>query len=116
VTLLGRSDDAILTAAATVIPADVEEALRRLDEVDDAVVLGLANAGVGSLVAAVLELHPGAHPTRAMLRDALAPLLPPTHRPRRWFVVDELPRTVTGKAARAELADRLAAGTVASLD
>jgi len=43
-------------------------------------------------------------------------LLPPTHRPRRWFVVDELPRTVTGKAARAELADRLAAGTVASLD
>lgn len=116
VTLLGRSDDAILTAAATVIPADVEEALRRLDEVDDAVVLGLPNAGVGSLVTAVLELHPGARPTRAMLRDALAPLLPPTHRPRRWFVVDELPRTVTGKAARAELADRLAAGTVASLD
>lgn len=116
VTLLGRSDDAILTAAATVIPADVEEALRRLDDVDDAVVLGLPNAGVGSLVTAVLELHPGSAPSRATLRDALEPLLPPSHRPRRWFVVDELPRTTTGKAARAELAARLAAGEVTSLD
>lgn len=115
-TLLGRADDAILTAAATVIPADVEQALRQLEGVGDAVVFGLPNEGVGELVTAVVEVTPGARPIRSELRAAVATLLPPTHLPRRWFVVDELPRTVTGKPARAELIRLVQAGTVARLE
>lgn len=113
-TLLGRADDAILTAAATVIPTDVEEALRQLAGVADAVVFGLPNEGVGELVTAVVELSPGAHPLRSELRAGAAELLPPTHLPRRWFLVDELPRTVTGKPARSELVRRVRAGEVTS--
>ncbi|HXH33609.1 MAG TPA: fatty acid--CoA ligase family protein [Plantibacter sp.] len=114
-TLLGRADDAILTAAATVIPADVEQALRQLDGVADAVVFGLPNGGVGELVTAVIERAPGTNPRRAGLRAGSTALLPPTHLPRRWFVTGELPRTVTGKPARAELIRRVQAGEVARL-
>lgn len=115
-TLLGRADDAILTAAATVIPADVEQALRQLEGVGDAVVFGLPNEGVGELVTAVIEATSGARPVRSELRTAAASLLPPTHLPRRWFSVDELPRTVTGKPARAELIRLVQAGEVARLE
>jgi long-chain acyl-CoA synthetase len=113
--LLGRRDDAILTAAATVIPSDVEEALRLVDDIADAVVFGLPNDGVGELVTAVVEARPGARPTRAELRAAVSRLLPPSHHPRRWFIVDELPRTTTGKAARAVLIECVRAGEVATL-
>ncbi|KQQ52525.1 class I adenylate-forming enzyme family protein [Plantibacter sp. Leaf314] len=113
--LLGRSDDAILTAAATVIPSDVEEALRLVDDITDAVVFGLPNDGVGELVTAVVEARPCARPTRAELRAAVSRLLPPSHHPRRWFIVDELPRTTTGKAARAAVIERVRAGEVATL-
>ncbi|MCU1561041.1 class I adenylate-forming enzyme family protein [Mycetocola sp.] len=114
-TLLGRDDDAILTAGATVIPADVEQELRRIDGVDDAVVFGLPNDGVGELVTAVIEAAPGSSLRRAELRADAASRLPATHLPRRWFVVDHLPRTVTGKTARAELIHRVRSGEVASL-
>ncbi|MFD0786804.1 AMP-binding protein, partial [Micromonospora azadirachtae] len=61
----GRSDGAILTAAATVIPEDVEAALQRIDGIEDAVVFGLPNTRAGSLVAAVIETGPGGRPPSA---------------------------------------------------
>lgn len=115
-TLLGRADDAILTAAATVIPRDVEDVLRQLDGVRDAVVFGVPNDGVGELVSVVIEPNADARPVRSGLRAGASALLPPTHLPRRWFVIDELPRTTSGKPARAELLRRVQAGEVAGLD
>ncbi|MGJ4844711.1 class I adenylate-forming enzyme family protein [Leifsonia sp. Le1] len=116
--LSGRADDAILTAAATVVPAEVETALLGLPGVTDAVVFGLPNDGVGALVAAVLELARGdgedgvlAGGLRAQARAVLAP----THVPRRWFVMDALPRTASGKPARAELLRSVLAGEVSGL-
>ncbi|WP_431278196.1 AMP-binding protein [Leifsonia poae] len=115
-TLRGRSDDAILTAAATVIPAEVEAALRRIDGVGDAVVFGFPAPGVGALVSAVLEPD-GAHPlpAAAVLRDLVTTGLASAYVPRRWFTVAELPRTVTGKPARAEIVRSVLAGEVARL-
>lgn len=113
--LLGRSDGAILTASATVVPEEIEAVLRSLPGVGDAVVLGLPNRGVGALLAAVIEPGAqGAAPAAARLRRAATEALAPAHRPRRWFSA-ELPRTASGKPARAELARRLAAGEVRAL-
>jgi long-chain acyl-CoA synthetase len=116
-TLHGRRDGAILSASATVVPGDVEAVLRSLPGVLDAVVLGVPNAGVGELVAAVVETAPGrTTPTAAELRARAAESLTPSHRPRLWFGTPELPRTATGKPARAELRRRVLAGEVGSLD
>jgi long-chain acyl-CoA synthetase len=117
IVLRGRADGAILTAAATVIPSEVEAVLRGIDGVGDAIVFGMPNAGVGALVSAVIEPEPSRPlPAIASVRAQAASSLTLTHVPRRWFGVGELPRTVTGKAARAEIVRRVLAGEVASLD
>ncbi|MEV0718096.1 fatty acid--CoA ligase family protein [Asanoa sp. NPDC050611] len=99
--LRGRSDGAILTAAATVVPEDVEAALLGIDGIADAVVFALPHERAGELVAAVIETAPGQPPPTAReLRERAGSLLTGSHRPRRWFWTDQLPRTATGKPAR----------------
>lgn len=98
--LHGRADDAILSVSATVIPHEVEQVLRTIPGVRDAVVFGMPRPRVGALVAAFVE-GPDADP--AAVRSAAAALLAPAHRPRRW-AFGEIPRTPSGKPARAEVA------------
>lgn len=113
--LLGRADGAVLTASATVVPEDVEAVLRSVDGVGDAVVLGLPHAALGDLLAAVIEpRQTGTPATAESMRRAARELLSPAHRPRRWFRA-RLPRTASGKPARAEVARMLAAGEVDTL-
>jgi acyl-CoA synthetase (AMP-forming)/AMP-acid ligase II len=129
--LLGRADDAILSASATVVPEEVEGVLRSVHGIRDAVVFGLPQGRVGALVAAFVELdaaaavrsHDAPHPAgdsraaasiAARLRAASLENLAPAHRPRRWFA-GVLPRTASGKPARAEAARRAGAGEVERL-
>lgn len=114
--LLGRGDGAILTAAATVVPEDVEAVLHRIDGIADAVVFALPNARAGALVAAVIETEPGRRPPAAgELRALTNTLLTATHRPRRWFWTDSLPRTATGKPARERIRRDAIEGRVARI-
>ncbi|MDR7188127.1 acyl-CoA synthetase (AMP-forming)/AMP-acid ligase II [Microbacterium sp. BE35] len=106
--LLGRADDAILSASATIVPEEVEEVLRAVPGIRDAVVFGLPREGVGALVAAFVELDGGA---AVGLREVVAAQLAPAHRPRLWYS-GELPRTSSGKPARAEAMRRVVDGEV----
>lgn len=111
-TVHGRRDAAILTASATVIPDEVEAGLRTLPGIADAVVLGLPTDGIGALVAAMIEPEPGAAvPTARALRSLAATRFTSSHRPRIWFE-GPVPRTATGKPARAEALRRVKAGEV----
>jgi long-chain acyl-CoA synthetase len=109
--LLGRADDAILSASATIVPEEVEAALRDVPGIRDAIVFGLPREPVGALVAAFVELD-GAGPLD--LRSESVERLAVAHRPRRWFA-GELPRTASGKPARAEAVRRVLAGEVERL-
>lgn len=113
--LLGREDDAILSASATIVPEEVESALRSIPEVNDACVFGVPRESIGALVAAFIEPEPGVTLTAQSLRSAASVLLAPAHCPRRWYA-GVLPRTATGKVARAEVARRVLDGEVAILD
>ena len=114
-TLRGRADDAILTASATVIPDEVETGLRMLPGVVDAVVFGIPTGGIGALVAAMVEVDADAPvPSAHRLRSLAATRFAPAHRPRVWFA-GRLPRTSSGKPARAEVRRRVVAGEVARL-
>ncbi|MDQ4212556.1 class I adenylate-forming enzyme family protein [Microbacterium capsulatum] len=106
--LLGRADDAILSASATIVPEEVEAVIRSVPGVRDVVVFGLPQPRVGALVAAFVELD---GPPPVGLRTAVAAQLAPAHRPRQWFA-GELPRTAGGKPARAEAVRRAVAGEV----
>ncbi len=112
--LLGRADGAILSASATIVPDEVEAALRSVPGVRDAVVFGLPTGRVGALVAALIEPEDSAL-TLSELRAAAAERLAPAHRPRRWYL-GELPRTASGKPARAEAVRRVLDGEVRPLE
>ena len=71
--ILGRADDIINTGGKKVSPLRVEQALRSLDGIDDAIVVGVPDAQWGSRVVAVVTGHAGAtEEVRAALRDRLA--------------------------------------------
>ncbi|GAB3277682.1 class I adenylate-forming enzyme family protein [Kineosporia babensis] len=112
-TLQGRADSAILTASATVVPEDVEATLRTIAGVRDAVVFGFPAPGVGAIVAAMVEPL-GAPLTVGELRTTVAAHCGPAHRPRLWFT-GSLPRTASGKPARAEVRRQALSGKVERL-
>lgn len=109
----GRMDGAILTAGATVIPADVEAALNSFDDARQVVVLGVDHPRAGAIVAAVVES--ASAPELPRLRQFAAERLALAQRPRRWYWMSELPRTATGKPDRSALAAAVARGDVTRL-
>ena len=114
-TVHGRADSAILAASATVIPDEVEAGLRTIPGITDAVVVGIPTDGIGALVAAVVEQDPAAaRLTARRLRQMVAARFAPAHRPRLWFT-GELPRTTSGKPARAEILRRILTGEASRL-
>jgi acyl-coenzyme A synthetase/AMP-(fatty) acid ligase len=100
--VLGRGDDAVVTAGATVLVADVESALEATTGHRVAVV-GLPHPDLGEVLCGVVT-DPAALPA---LRVAARELLDPAQRPRRWFDLPELPLTPAGKLDRAGLTARL---------
>jgi long-chain acyl-CoA synthetase len=113
----GRADGAILTAAATVVPEDIESALRSIDGIEDAVAVGLANAGLGAIVAVLIETTPGrAVPSVRDLRTQARGRLSLSHLPRLWYRTEHLPRTPAGKPARDAVRQAIENGEVARLE
>lgn len=109
--LLGRADDAILSASATIVPEEVEAVLRAIPGVRDALVFGMPREPIGSLVCAMLEMRSDGP---AEIKELVSAGLAPVHRPRRWFS-GRIPRTASGKPARAEAVRMALCGEVAPL-
>jgi long-chain acyl-CoA synthetase len=99
VTVAGRGSSAISVGGATVLAEDVEAVLRAVPGVRDAVVVGSPHPRLGQVVAAVVAVD-GSGPTVRTLRQACATALRPAQRPRRWRLVDQLPRGPGGKPLR----------------
>ncbi len=101
---VGRKDDIIKTAGEKVSPREVEDVLYALPGVAEAAVVGVPDEILGSAIKAVLTLRPGATLTQRDVqrhcREHLESFLVPT------FVEfrEEMPKTVTGKINKRELA------------
>ena len=100
--MVGRAHRMINTAGELVAPPSVERALRSLDTVSDALVVGLPDKRWGQIVAALIVPSPeGRAQASSMsadaLSEALSEALAPWEKVRQIVVVDELPTTATGK-------------------
>jgi long-chain acyl-CoA synthetase len=105
VRVLGRGDDAVVTAGATVLVTDVEAALEAATGLPVTVV-GLPHPDLGQVVCGVVTDEALVEPLRQHSRAALDP----AERPRRWYTVAELPLTPAGKLDRRRLRDVLVPG------
>ena len=98
----GRGTDAVTTAGATVLVADVEEALRPATS-GELVVVGLPHPDLGAVLAVALTDPLALDSARTLAREAL----PASHRPRLWFRVPAVPLTAAAKVDRTALAKLL---------
>ena len=115
--LADRVKDMIIRGGENVYPVEVENQLLQLEAVREVAVVGLPHDRLGEEVAAVVGLHPGEQLSEAQLlayaRGHLAAYKVPT---RVFFVVEDLPRTATGKVLKQQLKAAIGTGLQAGLD
>jgi 3-oxocholest-4-en-26-oate---CoA ligase len=95
--LLGRGSMVINTGGEKVFPEEVEEVLKLHPAVRDAVAVALADDRFGEVVAAAVELRPGATTTEAELQSHVRSQLAAFKAPKRVRFVDTIGRTPSGK-------------------
>ena len=95
----GRRDDLVISGGVNVYPAEVEAVLAEAPGVVEVAVFGVADEDWGERVCAAVVGPVAEETLRALVESRLAPY----KRPKSYFIVDDLPRTATGKLRRRAL-------------
>ncbi len=101
--IVGRLSDVILRGGYSVHPREVEDHLRSLPAVSEAVVIGLPNEVLGELVCACVVPVEGALVTEDEIRELCRPALAEFKLPDVVQLFETLPEAGTGRAGRDEL-------------
>jgi fatty-acyl-CoA synthase len=109
--IVDRIKELIITGGFNVYPSEVEDALRLVDGIADAAVVGMPSAHSGEEVTAAVVLEPEASFDEDAVRAACKERLTAYKVPRRVYVVDELPRSMIGKVLRRAVREQLMEGT-----
>ncbi|MDE3087000.1 MAG: AMP-binding protein [Acidobacteriota bacterium] len=99
--LEGRREDLVITGGVNVYPAEVEAALAVVPGVEEVAVFGVEDPEWGQRVCAAVV----GEVAEEVLRGHAAAHLAPYKRPKQYVLVDEMPRTATGKLLRRALAE-----------
>ena len=106
-TFLGRNNDMIKAGGIWVSPAEVENVVLSHPDVSEAAVVGTRNADGLEMVVAFVVPRSGHVVEEGSLEAHCREHMAAFKRPRQIVVVDELPKTATGKVQRFALRDRL---------
>lgn len=108
---VGRSKEIIVRGGMKISPAELEEHLAALPQVQEAACVGSADPLLGERVAAVVVPRPGEPVTLDMVVAFLRQRGLATYKlPERLYVIDSLPRNPNNKVIRAELKSLLGIG------
>lgn len=100
---VGRADDVIKSAGHLIGPFEVESALIEHPAVAEAAAIGMPDPRAGEIVKAYVTLNRGVAPDDALSRTLIGHArkrLGPAIAPREIVIVDDLPRTRSGKIMR----------------
>ncbi len=106
-TLKDRSKDVIISGGSNIYPREVEEVLLRHPALSEVSVVGQADAEWGEIVVAFIVAR-GAAPESAELDALCLANIARFKRPKRYVVVDALPKNNTGKVLKTQLRELLA--------
>jgi oxalate---CoA ligase len=110
----GRFKELINRGGEKLSPIEVEQALLRHPAVADAAACGIPHPRLGEDVAAAIVLRPSRTAAPSELQTFVRGQLAPFKVPRLVTIVPELPKDVTGKVRRRELAAALAGDAASS--
>lgn len=107
-TIMGREKDMVLSGGLNVYPSEIERVLLLDERVREAAVVAVPDDRWGEVPAAIVVTDDdalGPDPLLALCREELADYKIPKYFS---FTTDPLPRTMSGKVAKADLRDRAA--------
>ena len=102
--LVDRKKDVIITGGENLYPVQIEDFLSAHPKIKDVAVIGLPDARLGEIAAAVIEVEPGQTCTEEEIND-FCRALPRYKRPRR-VIFANVPRNPTGKIEKPKLRKR----------
>ena len=102
--LVDRKKDVIITGGENLYPVQIEDFLRANDKIKDVAVIGLPDARLGEIAAAIIELKDGVDATEDEINE-FCKGLPRYKRPRK-ILFDKIPRNPTGKIEKPVLRER----------
>lgn len=101
--VLGRKDKMIKTSGYRVYPKEVTDQILRHPSIHDAVVFGIPDKTLGSVLYSEIQLKPARNLTEAELRSFLTDRLAGYMIPRKIIFVSAFPRTASGKIRLSEV-------------
>jgi long-chain acyl-CoA synthetase len=107
--IVDRIKELVITGGFNVSPSEVEEALNKFPGVAEVAVLGMPSEHSGEDVVAAIVLEPGASLDEKAITAFARETLTPYKVPRRFVVVEALPKSIIGKVLRRKLRDELLA-------
>ena len=102
--LVDRKKDVIISGGENLYPVQIEDFLRSNDKIKDVAVIGLPDARLGEIAAAIIEIKEGCECSEEEI-NAFCKELPRYKRPRK-IIFDRIPRNPTGKIEKPVLRQR----------
>ncbi len=114
--IAGRSKDIIIRGGENIPVQDIENVLFQWDAVKEVALVAMPDERLGERACAFIVPRPGSHPTLEAMQDYLRRhRVTPQYWPERVELVDQLPRTASGKVQkfrlRQDIQKRLAANS-----
>ena len=103
----GRADDMVVIGGENVYPVEIEEVIGSISGVDDVAVMGIPDEEYGQVLGAFVVGSVSGDEVKKTCRSELASYKVP----KRVELVDELPRTSTGKVVKRELIEQAEEGS-----
>jgi malonyl-CoA/methylmalonyl-CoA synthetase len=104
--ILGRdSVDIIKSGGYKISALEIEEVLRKHPQLNDCAVVGIPDDEWGELVVAAIVVRNEALDLK-QLNEWMRGMMPPYKTPRKYLVVDELPRNAMGKVTKNDVKER----------
>lgn len=104
--IVDRKRDMIVSGGYNIYPAEVENAISALVEVQEVAVVGVPDERWGEAVKAVVVVRPGEELSEAEVVEVCAGRLAAYKKPRSVDFIAELPKTGSGKIMRRRVRDR----------
>ena len=101
--LKGRSTDLIISGGENIYPREIERHLDDVDCIRESAVIGISDEDLGEAVVAVIAPNGSFNESEA--RDYIKDKVANFKRPRRYILIDELPRNSMGKVQKSKLRD-----------
>lgn len=108
--LVDRKKDVVISGGENLYPVQIEDFLRRFDKIKDVAVIGLPDARLGEIAAAIIEIKDGTVCTEEEINDFCREM-PRYKRPRK-IIFDKVPRNATGKIEKPALREKYRASNI----